>query len=78
MSSPALEQSRVELALRHSPIPALRKLSVEETDTAVILSGKVSSYYYKQLAQETILPLLGSRELRNRVAVDRDVPAAAL
>jgi hypothetical protein len=75
MSSPALEPSRIALALRHSPIPALRKLAVEETEGAVVLSGQVSSYYYKQLAQETILPLLGSRELRNRVAVERTAPA---
>ena len=76
MSSSALEQSRIALALQHSPIPALRKLGVEESDAAVVLTGKVSSYYFKQLAQETILPLLGSRELCNQVAVERQVPVA--
>jgi hypothetical protein len=29
----------------------------------------LSSYYFKQLAQETILPLLGERQLLNRVFV---------
>jgi hypothetical protein len=49
----------------------LRKLSVEETDDAIVICGAVSSYYLKQLAQETIMPILGRRELHNRVAVVR-------
>jgi hypothetical protein len=64
--SPALE------ALRQSPIPALRKLSIEETDVTVSISGCVSSYYLKQLAQETIMSALGGRELHNRVTVVRN------
>jgi len=59
-------------ALRQSPIPALRMLEVEETESGVVISGKVSSYYLKQLAQETILPLLDHRELVNRVTVVRN------
>lgn len=74
MSTPTLEQSRAALALRHSPIPSLRKLLLEETSDAVIIRGKVSSYYHKQLAQETVLPLVGRRELHNRVAVEREAP----
>jgi hypothetical protein len=64
-------QSRADQVLQQSPIPALRKLSVEETDHAIVLSGSVSSYYLKQLAQETMMPILGSRELQNRVLVVR-------
>jgi hypothetical protein len=56
-------------ALRQSPFPALRKLSVEETETVVVIRGAVSSYYLKQLAQETIMSVLGSRELSNLVKV---------
>jgi hypothetical protein len=77
MSTPTLEPSRAEQALRRSPIPALRKLSLEETDAEVVIHGKVSSYYLKQLAQETIMPTLGRRQLCNRVVVERDVPAIA-
>jgi hypothetical protein len=69
MSTSTLEQSRLVLALRRSPIPALRKLSLEETENAVTIQGRVSSYYLKQLAQETILPLLEGRALHNRVQV---------
>jgi hypothetical protein len=63
--------SPADLALRQSPIPALRKLQVEETDLEVVVSGSVTSYYLKQLAQETLMPVLGTRLLRNQVAVDR-------
>jgi hypothetical protein len=78
MSTPILELSRAALALRHSPIRALRKLSVEETDALVVIQGSVPSYYYKQLAQETVMTVLGKRELRNRVAVVPEVQPLAL
>jgi hypothetical protein len=71
MAASVFLQSRADQILRQSPIPALRHLSVEESDHSVILSGSVSSYYLKQLAQETIMPILGSRELHNRVSVVR-------
>jgi len=69
MSTSTLGQSRATQALRLSPLPALRRLSLEETDAAVVISGKVSSYYLKQLAQETVKPALGGRRLVNRVLV---------
>jgi hypothetical protein len=72
MSPSSLLRSRVADALRQSPIPVLRKLSIEETDGAVIISGCVSSYYLKQLAQETVMPALNGRELQNRVTVIRN------
>jgi hypothetical protein len=77
MSSSTLEQSRAALALRESPIPALRQLSLAETDDAVEIHGCVASYYLKQLAQEAVIPSLGGRCLRNRVTVlvpRRDAP----
>ena len=58
------------LTLRHSPIPALRRLRVEENDGQVVLTGSVASYYLKQLAQETVMPLLDGRRLDNRVCVE--------
>lgn len=70
VSSP-LVQSRPALALRQSPIPALRKLIVEEADGTVVLVGSVGSYYLKQLAQETVMPHLDGRCLINRVTVVR-------
>jgi uncharacterized protein YgbK (DUF1537 family) len=68
-TSSSLAQATADEALRASPIPALRKLCVEETEEAIILSGSVSTYYHKQLAQETLMPLRGSRALHNKVTV---------
>lgn len=58
-------------ALRQSTIPSLRNLCVEETESVVVIAGQVSSYYLKQLAQEAVMPVLGQRELINRVNVIR-------
>ncbi len=67
-----LEPSPIVQALKKRNIPALRRVSVEETDTTVVLTGVVPSYYMKQLAQESVLPLCGQRRLVNRVEVVRD------
>jgi hypothetical protein len=73
MTTSTLEQSQATLALRHSPIPALRKLSLDESDSAVVISGNVPSYYFKQLAQAAVIPLLAGRQLYNRVTVVRQL-----
>jgi hypothetical protein len=72
MISTILAHPPAALVLRQSPIPALRKLSVEESHTGVVITGRVSSYYLKQLAQEAVMPLLDHRELLNRVMVVLD------
>lgn len=56
-------------ALKRSSHPALRNLSVEGTTESLIISGQVSSYYLKQLAQETIMSVRGELALVNRVDV---------
>jgi hypothetical protein len=71
MSTSTLEQSRAVEALRRSNIPAIRSLSIEETDEVIVLQGSVVSYYLKQLAQETVMSFLEGRELRNRINVQR-------
>lgn len=70
MNSSAL-CSQATQTLRQSPIPALRRLSIEETEAEIVISGSVSSYYLKQLAQETVMPHLEQRRLLNRVTVER-------
>jgi hypothetical protein len=72
MSSTTLESSRASQALRASALPALRRLSLQETEAVVVINGRVSSYYLKQLAQEAIMPTLDGRELQNQVAVVRE------
>jgi hypothetical protein len=66
--SPAIGASAAE-ALQQSTHPALRELSVEESDVAIVITGIVGSYYLKQLAQETLRPIRGRRQLVNRVLV---------
>lgn len=70
MSNAAELVSGAADALKRSSHPAIRKLFVEETSEALILSGRVCSYYLKQLAQETVMSSKGNRSLVNLVAVE--------
>jgi hypothetical protein len=45
---------RAQVALSNSPITELRELRVEESHSGLMLSGSVSSFYHKQLAQEVV------------------------
>ncbi|MFO0802958.1 MAG: BON domain-containing protein [Gemmataceae bacterium] len=56
-------------ALTTSPLPQLRRLVVTVSEQEVVITGRVPSFYFKQLAQETLKPSLGLRRLRNRVEV---------
>lgn len=71
MSTFVASPLRATAALRKSPIPSLRQLWVEETDGCVTLRGSVTSYYLKQLAQESVMAALEGRELVNQVMVHR-------
>jgi hypothetical protein len=71
-SIPLPVRSQAAQVLRHSAHPALRRLTVEETETTLVIKGSVSSYYLKQLAQETLKQVRGPRELVNQVEVVRD------
>src|SRR5262249_36740548 len=55
--------------LTASPLPQLRRLVVTVSDAEVVITGRVSSYYMKQLAQDALRPTLGDRRLLNRVEV---------
>jgi len=68
LSSPV---SPLASMLRLSPLPDLRHLQVEEIGDEVFLEGIVTSYYLKQLAQETVRPALAERRLRNRIIVSK-------
>ena len=70
MSSAVLSSPGVAELLTQSPQPLLRRLKVEETDEAVVLSGTLPTYFLKQLAQETIRPNLAGRRLLNRIVVN--------
>ena len=61
--------ARAASLLRECPVNDLRRLEVSETDSEIVVSGIVTSYYLKQMAQETLRPALAGRKLRNRVIV---------
>jgi hypothetical protein len=70
ITSPPVRSGASE-ALRHSSHPALRQLCVEEQDSVLVITGSVTSYFMKQMAQETLKPLQGQRTLLNKVEVVR-------
>jgi hypothetical protein len=72
MSALATVSPGAAQALRQSVHPALRRLAIEETDSMIVISGRVSSYYLKQMAQEAVLALGGQRNVVNRVLVVTD------
>ncbi|MDG2384620.1 MAG: BON domain-containing protein [Pirellulaceae bacterium] len=61
---------QVQTALHSSPIYALRELQVEQDAETIIISGRVETYYHKQLAQEIVRTVLNGRELVNAIHVD--------
>jgi osmotically-inducible protein OsmY len=61
---------RAQSALAASPIYELRELTVEETSRGIVISGSVSSFYHKQLAQEAVREVAGTVEVVNSVQVD--------
>ncbi len=69
--SPVLSPPGPAEVLTTSPLPQLRRLQVTVSDGEVVITGRVPSYYLKQLAQETLRPTLGRRRLLNRVEVCR-------
>lgn len=70
---PKKESISAALALETSPIPALRKLTVQESPNAVVIAGRLPSYYLKQLAQEAVKPVLAGRRLLNNIQVVREL-----
>jgi hypothetical protein len=69
MTSTAHVVTQASHALKRSSHPALRTLSVEGDERALVISGMVTSYYLKQLAQETIMSVRGPYQLVNKVNV---------
>jgi hypothetical protein len=61
----------VASALLKSSSPEVRRLVVRETDSTVEITGRVSCYYLKQLAQETLRGAAAGRLILNRVEVAR-------
>ena len=69
MYLPSPVETRAACALKQSSYPGLRRLNVQRNDDALVISGTVSTYYLKQLAQECLMPVRGELALVNRVTV---------
>ncbi len=62
---------RVECALRATGYGVLRTVRVSVNARIVILAGRVSSHYVKQVAQATALAVPGAHQIRNFLDVVR-------
>ena len=63
-------QEQAKLALASSPIYALRELCVEQNADALLISGRVDTYYHKQLAQEVVRAVADGCRVVNDIDVD--------
>ncbi|MEX2026049.1 MAG: BON domain-containing protein [Pirellulaceae bacterium] len=61
---------RARSALAASPIYLLRQLDINQVDGALYLSGRVDSFYHKQLAQEVVRAVSGTLRVVNSVRVE--------
>ncbi len=55
--------------LRNSPYRALRGILCECDQGVLLLRGRLSSFYYKQLAQEAVARVRGVRQVVNEIEV---------
>jgi hypothetical protein len=63
-------EQRATRTLENSPIFDLRRLCVKRVGNTLHVSGSVSSYYHKQMAQEVVRAAACGMEVVNRVRVD--------
>lgn len=45
------------------------RLTVQVEDGFIVVRGKVPVYYYKQMSQEIILPIIGNARMKNLIEV---------
>jgi len=65
-------QPRAQAALASSPFYELRDLRVERDLDALRISGRVSSFYHKQLAQEVVRSVGTGIQVVNAVQVESE------
>ena len=63
-------QPRAQTALASSPVYELRELQVEHCGESLLISGAVSSFYHKQLAQEVVRSVCEGAEVVNSIRVE--------
>lgn len=60
---------KVELALRRSPLASKRTMRADSRGGQVTLSGRVPTFYQKQLAQEIVRRIDGVDQVENQLEV---------
>ncbi|KKK98209.1 hypothetical protein LCGC14_2645030 [marine sediment metagenome] len=63
-------QPRAQSALDSSPIYDLHDLHVDRQGKTLLISGSVSSFYHKQLAQEAVRSVCDGIEVINSIRVE--------
>jgi len=63
-------QPRAQTALASSPVYELRELQVGHCGESLLISGAVSSFYHKQLAQEVVRSVCEGAEVVNSIRVE--------
>lgn len=63
-------KSTVKDAFKQSPIHGLRDLDIEQDGESILISGKVGSFYQKQLAQEVVRHISPLVQIVNSVEVE--------
>lgn len=58
------------VCLRNSPYRSVRAILCECRDGILFLKGRLSSFYYKQVAQETVAKVKGVNQVVNEIDVD--------
>jgi hypothetical protein len=64
--------TRAQAALANSPFFELHELQVEQRGGTLLISGNVSSFYHKQLAQEVVRSVCTGIEVTNSIQVELD------
>lgn len=70
MSRPNNSLNQAKRALRECRLHPLRALAVEQAGESIIISGRVNSFYHKQMAQEIVRAVCNDIELRNNIDVE--------
>jgi osmotically-inducible protein OsmY len=62
--------SRISVAIEKNPHLRRRKVHFEAHEGCVVLRGSVSSYYQKQMAQESLRRVQGVERIENQLEVN--------
>jgi hypothetical protein len=62
-------RDEIERRMNESPHHELRQIQIDVRDNQIVLTGRVASYFLKQMAQETARQVCHRRQIRNTVIV---------